>query len=286
MPLIDTHLHLWDLNQFPYPWTAGIPALNRTFTFADYQVQNVGPTSGLRVTAAVFMECDVAEPHQLDEARHVQRLADTEAHPFITGIVAACRPEHDAADFAAQLSALRELPKLRGLRRILHTSPDTLSAPDHFAANINRLAPHCLTFDLCVLARQLPVARELIRRCPEVTFILDHCGVPDVKAGVLDPWHDDLARVAELPNVHCKLSGIVAYADNTRWSVADLRPFADHVLATFGWDRVVWGGDWPVCTLSTPLSGWLDATAELTAAATHEQRAALFHRNATRLYRL
>ncbi len=286
MPLIDTHLHLWDLDQFPYPWTAGLPALNRTFDLAEYRAQNRGPASGLTVTSAVFMECDVAEVHQLDEARHIQVLADAQDDRFIPGLIASCRPEHDAVTFADHLAALCDLPKLRGLRRILHTSPDELSAPAAFAANLNQLVPHGLTFDLCVLARQLPVARSLAARCPDVTFILDHCGVPDVKGQALAPWRDELAHLAELPNVNCKVSGLVAYADNTRWTVDDLRPFFDHVVATFGWDRIVWGGDWPVCTLSTPLSGWLDATAELTATATDEQRAALFHQNATRLYRL
>ena len=282
MTLIDTHLHLWDLDAFPYSWTAGIPALNRSFGLADYRAQNRGPSSDLAVAQAIFMECDVDEPHALAEARHVQTLADTD--PFIAGIVASCRPEHDG--FADHLRALLELPKLRGVRRILHTSPDELSQTDLFAANVNQLAEHGLTFDLCVLAKQLPVARALATRCPDVTFILDHCGVPDVKGQALDPWRDDLARLAELPNVNCKISGIVAYADNANWTVADLQPFVAHVIATFGWERIVWGGDWPVCTLSTPLSGWLDATAELTLNATPDQRAALFHHNATRLYRL
>lgn len=278
MYLIDTHQHLWDLRQFPYSWCAGIPTLNRTFTLDDYRVA----AEGLGIAKTVFMECDVDEPHALDEAKHIEALA--RANPLIAGIVASGRPELEG--FAAHLERLLELSKLRGVRRVLHTQPDELSRTELFADNVRRLAPHRLTFDVCVLARQLPVALELIRRCPEVSFLLDHCGVPDVKAQAFDPWRAQLRELAELPNVACKISGLVAYADPQRWTVADLRPFVEHVIACFGWNRVVWGGDWPVCTLSAPLRRWVEATHELVSSASPDERAGLFHRNAERIYRV
>src|SRR5688572_15095680 len=118
MHLVDTHQHLWDLRQFPYSWCAGIPALNRSFLLEDY----LAASRGTGITKTVFMECDVDEPHALDEARHVQSLA--EKHPLIAGIVASCRPERD--DFRQQLEQLAQLPKVRGVRRVLHTQPDEL----------------------------------------------------------------------------------------------------------------------------------------------------------------
>jgi predicted TIM-barrel fold metal-dependent hydrolase len=84
----------------------------------------------------------------------------------------------------------------------------------------------------------------------------------------------------------CKISGLVAYADPQTWTVADLRPFVEHVIEAFGWERVVWGGDWPVCTLSATLAQWVNATQELVAGASETERAALFHRNAERIYRV
>ncbi|HEX2851709.1 MAG TPA: amidohydrolase [Opitutaceae bacterium] len=278
MHLVDTHQHLWNLEQFPYSWTAGIPALNRSFLFDHY----AGAASGLGITKTVFMECDVDEPHLLDEARHVQRLA--EQHPLIAGIVASGRPEHDG--FRAHLDELAKLPGVRGVRRILHTQPDELSQSARFAENLRLLPEFRFTFDLCVLARQLPLAIKLVEQCPKVTFILDHCGVPEVKGRVLDPWRDDIRRLAELSNVSCKISGIVAYADAAMWTTGDLKPYVDHVLACFGWERVVWGGDWPVCNLSASLAQWVAATRTLTQHGTHDQRAMLFHRNAERLYRV
>lgn len=278
MHLVDTHQHLWDLTRFPYTWCAGIPTLNRSFRLADY----VAASAGLEITKTVFMECDVDEPHALAEAQSIEALA---AHaPLIQGIVASGRPERDG--FAAHLEALSKLTRVRGVRRVLHTQPDALSESALFAENVRLLPRFNLTFDLCVLARQLPQAISLVRRCPEVSFILDHCGVPDVKARTLEPWRTHVAELAQAPNVVCKISGIVAYADPAAWTVDDLRPWFEQVISGFGWDRVVWGGDWPVCTLSATLARWVEATHALTAHATDAQRAAFFHRNAERIYRV
>ena len=143
-----------------------------------------------------------------------------------------------------------------------------------------------MTFDICVLARQLPIALELARACPDVQFVLDHCGVPNVRNRALDPWRADIARLAALPNVACKISGLVAYADPLQWTIEDLRPFFEHVISAFGWDRVVWGSDWPVCTNSTSLSRWVEATHELLAGAGNDEKIGLLRRNALRIYRL
>jgi len=277
MHLVDTHQHLWDLDRLPYSWCAGLPALNRSFRIDDY----AAAAAGCGITKTVFMECDVDSPHQLAEAVAVQALAD--AHPLIAGLVASARPEN--ADFPAQLEVLVRLPKLRGLRRVLHVVPDAVSQQPLFRENLRRLPALNLTFDLCVLARQLPLARELADACPEVTFILDHCGVPDVKGRAFDPWRAGITALAERPNVNCKISGLVAYAD-AAWTTADLRPWVEHVITCFGWDRVVWGGDWPVCTLGAPLARWVAATRELLAQATPDQQAKIYHHNAQRLYRV
>ena len=278
MYLVDTHQHLWNLKQFPYSWCAGIPALNRSFLFPDY----AAAASGCRITKTVFMECDVDDPHPLDEAKHIQKLAAQ--HPLIHGIIASGRPERDG--FRAHLEELAKLPLVRGVRRVLHTQPDELSQSTKFVENVRLLPEFGYTFDLCVLARQLSVAIALVRACPKVTFILDHCGVPDVKGHKLDPWRDDIRQLAMQQNVLCKISGLVAYADPATWTHFELKPYVDHVLATFGWDRVVWGGDWPVCTLSAPLARWVEATHALVKQATEDNRAKLLHRNAERVYRV
>lgn len=277
MKRIDTHQHLWDLRQFPYSWCAGIPALNRSFGLDDYLA--AAKDAGMEKT--VFVECDVDEPHSLAEAQHIQKLADK--NPLIAGIVAAARPER--VDFPVQLDALQQLSKLRGLRRVLHVVPDKTSQSALFEENVRRLAPHKLTFDLCVLARQLPLAVALARKCPDVQFVLDHCGVPDVKGKAFDPWRAHIKELAVLPNVACKISGLVAYA-GANWTVDDLRPWVEHVVASFGWERVVWGGDWPVCTLGGSLRRWVDASDKLFAGVSENERENVFHKNSERIYRI
>lgn len=277
MKRIDTHLHLWDLQQFPYSWCAGIPALNRSFLISDY----LAAIQGTGIEKALFMECDVDEPHSLAEAQHIESLSAT--HPLIAGLVAATRPER--ADFPAQLEALLSLKKLRGLRRVLHVVPDATSQSSLFVENLRRLAAHRLTFDLCVQARQLPLALALIRQCPDVQFVLDHCGGPDLAGKAFQPWQNDLRALTELPNVACKISGIMAHTQ-PGWTTEDLRPWVETCLDLFGWDRVLWGGDWPVCLLGGSLKRWADTTDELLAGASPEEQDKLLYKNAEKIYHL
>lgn len=284
MPVIDTHVHLWDPAARSYPWlsTPGLELLNRPYLLSHYQ----SASTDLELAGGVFVECDPAPEHALDEARFALELASRPGSPLL-GMVARVSPE--SADFAAELSALLALPGaprfLKGARRVLHTQPDKLSRSPLFRENVRALGRAGLSFDLCVLARQLPVALELAAACPDVSFVLDHCGVPDVKGRALDPWRADLAALARLPNVACKISGLVAYAAPD-WTEADLRPFVEHAITSFGWDRVLFGGDWPVCLLGAPLARWHSALASLLTSASFDERDRLFESNARRIYRL
>ncbi len=248
--IIDTHQHLWDLSRHRHPWVADIPQLNRSFLPEDYQAAAAEAPAGARIVQAVFVECDAVDEDMVREARWMYDLIDAPGS-LTTAVVANCRPEHDG--FAAHLDAIAH-PRLKGVRRILHTSPDELSQSEQFATNVRQLGPRGLTFDLCVLARQLPIALQLVRKCPQTQFIVDHCGVPDVKGNQLDPWRADLKALSDEPNViGCKISGLVAYADPANWSTDVLRPYVEHTVECFGHDRIMFGGDWPVCTLTCPL---------------------------------
>jgi predicted TIM-barrel fold metal-dependent hydrolase len=275
MRIIDTHLHLVERGRFRYPWLEGIPALNRDWSLEAYRSE--AEQAGIEM--AVHVEVDVADDDRAGETDWVTGLPAP-----VGGAIASCRPE--AADFPVQLDRIVANPAVRGLRRILHTSPDELGLHPLFTDNLRRLGPHRLTFDLCVLARQLPIATVLAKACPDVQFVLDHCGVPNVRNRALDPWRVDIAALGELPNVACKLSGLVAYADPRGWSVDDLRPFAEHAIAVFGWDRVVWGSDWPVCTLTADLTRWVAATHTLLAGTSQHEKTKLLCSNAGRIYRL
>lgn len=279
MRIIDTHQHLWDLDLFSYGWTKEFPPLFRSFHMSDY----LGATRGLGIEKSVHIEADVDEPYMLDETRHISRLAKAQDNP-LTGLVACGRPEKEG--FREYLDKIAGEPALKGIRRVLHTQPDSVGQGLTFIENVKILNSYGLSFDLCVLARQLPIAIDLVRQCPDVTFILDHCGIPQVKERALDPWRAHLREIATFPNVSCKISGLVAYADPQNWTAEDLRPFVEHTIECFGWDRVMFGSDWPVCTLASPVKRWVETLASLTRSESEEHRDQLFYANAERVYRL
>jgi len=278
MKIIDTHQHLWDLDLLRYSWLKSYPSLNRSFRLSDYRA-----AGGRAMEGTVFVECDVDDDYVDDEAQLILRWAE-DPRNRIAGIIAATRPESQG--FRKHVEVLARQPKVKGIRRVLHTQLDTLSSKHEFISNIRSLGTYGLSFDLCVLARQLSVAIDLVSKCLDVTFILDHCGTPSLRERVLDPWRSDIHTIAQFPNVSCKVSGLVAYADPRNWTIEDLRPYVEHVIESFGWDRVMFGSDWPVCTLSSSFEEWLEALESLTRFAGEENQRKLFYDNAVRIYRL
>jgi len=279
MRIIDTHQHLWDLDRFRYSWLESVPALNRSFRMEDY----LRATKDLNVVKSVHLEADVDEPLMLEETRHLLNLAEEADNP-LAGIVACARPENE--NFHVHLKKILGDPLVKGIRRVLHTQPDEVGRDPRFVENVASLADYGLSFDICVLERQLPVAINLVSHCPGVNFILDHCGVPQVKERALEPWRSDIARVAQFPNIVCKISGLVAYADPQKWTAEDLRPYIEHVIACFGWDRVMFGSDWPVCTLSASYRQWVAALCSIVQAEGKANQDKLFYENAVRVYHL
>ncbi len=279
MNIIDAHQHLWDLSRFPYSWTANQPKLNRSFVMSDY----LEATRGFEVVKSVHVEADIDEGFMLEETRSVLELAERDDNP-LAGVVAAARPEYD--NFQEYLAQIAGHPRLKGIRRILQAMPDELSTTTTFVENVRSLEDHELSFDLCILARQLPAAIELAGQCPNVSFILDHCGNPDIRNCDYHPWRERIAEIAGLPNVACKVSGIVVNTDLDNWTVEDLRPAIEHVIECFGWDRVMFGSDWPVCTLAASFRQWVEALIFLTAGAGESNQRKLLAENADRIYRL
>jgi predicted TIM-barrel fold metal-dependent hydrolase len=277
--IVDTHLHIIDKDTLRYPWLDGAPALNRTFSHEEYGRE--AKRCGISDTLHMEVDVDVADIEA--EIAYVQKKAG-EHGSLLRGKIAACRPEN--AGFEDFLERQRANPFVRGFRRVLHVMPDELSESSLFRENIRRLGGVGLTFDLCVLPRQLPKAIALVDLAPDVQFVLDHCGVPDIKGGDMSLWREHMAEIARRPNVVGKISGVVAYADPQTWTVETLRPYVEHTIGSFGWDRVVWGSDWPVCTLGGGLSTWVAATHALLSGASAEEKAKLLAGNAKRIWRL
>jgi len=280
IPILDTHQHLIYPEKYSYSWTAGIPRLaGKAFRYDDY----LKAIEGTGVSMTIFMESGADDPHWHEETRFVHALARTPGS-LIKGIIANCRPEEESG-FEAYVESVLSA-NLMGLRRILHTEPDELSQQPCFAANLRLLGKYALPFDLCVLARQIPLATELARKCPQVQFILDHCGVPDIASGQIDHWRRHITEISRLPNVACKISGVLAYCALGRANLEAVRPYVEQCLEQFGWDRVVWGSDWPVCTTSSNLRTWVQITQQLIASADESDQRKLLHENAMRFYRV
>ena len=280
--MIDTHIHLLEPDRFTYEWTKGFPALTGRFDLSDYQ--KASADTGIQ--AGVFMEVDCEE--SADAARYFCSLAE-QPGCLIQAVVAAARPE--SPDFERNLEAMAH-SRLTGIRRVLHTQPDELSQSSLFRENVSRLGALGLSFDLCVLQRQLPLALDLVRACPQTTFILDHCGVPEISAndapagaGFL-AWQKSIRALAAEPNVNGKISGITAYAPEPLRNAEGLRPYIDTMLEAFGPSRLVWGGDWPVVNLGNGLLAWSNISHELLSRLTADERTLILSTNAKKIYRI
>ncbi|NDD63743.1 MAG: amidohydrolase, partial [Acidobacteria bacterium] len=241
--LIDTHQHVWYPEIFSYSWLSNQSLLDRRFDTDDYREA----TTGIEVIQSVFVEADVDPVNMVDETRYVLALAERPDNT-ISGVVASARPESE--EFPRQIAAIAGHPALKGIRRLLQSERDQLATDPVFLRNVESLGNYGLSFDICVRAHQLPWAIEMVRRCPGVQFILDHCGNPEIATGISDAWRKGMAEMATLPNVACKVSGIVVNGDWQNWSEEDLQPAVDWTIDCFGWDRVMFGSDWPVCTLA------------------------------------
>jgi predicted TIM-barrel fold metal-dependent hydrolase len=275
--IFDTHLHLIYLDKLRYPWLDDFAALRKDASYDSYAVtaRQVG------ISGALHMEVDVAEKDiEAETAMVTELMSPTDS--LLKGAISSCRPE--STNFPEFLERQQTLGEVKGFRRVLHVVPDEVSTTNVFRNNIKRLSGTGLTFDLCVLPAQLPLAIELVDHCPDVTFVLDHCGVPDVSGQSLEPWAGHMKALARRENVVAKISGVMAYGNPDTWSLEDIRPFVEYTVEAFGWKRVVWGSDSPVCTLAGRIETWVAATHALLDSCSADEKVALLHDNAVALW--
>jgi L-fuconolactonase len=282
-PIVDAHVHLWDQERFRMPWLDALPAIDRPFGPADFREH----TRGLNVAGMVYVEVATAPAYGLLEAQWALAQADQE--PRLQGIVAFA-PIEFGDRTRVYLEALAALgPRVKGVRRLIQgeTDPGFCLEPA-FVRGVSLLPEFGFSFDLCITHPQLPAAIELVRRCPDVSFVLDHIAKPDIAAGAgsSDPWRRQLRTLAEAPNIVCKISGLVTEANHASWKPDDLAPYVAHVLDVFGEDRVLFGGDWPVMLLASSYPRWVDTLDTLTASLSAEAKRKLWCENAARTYRL
>ena len=276
--LTDSHIHFWQPDILRYEWLAGLPFINRPYTPADL-VRAAGDAPLQKI---VFVQADCIAADGLNEVAWVSELAAAE--PRIQGIVAfAPLEEVEAADYLAQLG---RYPLVKGVRRLIQSESLSFASSPDFVRGVQKLADFNYTFDICIRHEQLSAAIELVSRCLAVRFVLDHLGKPALKDRVLEPWAADLRRLADLPNVWCKLSGLVTEADWQGWTAADLQPYIDRALAAFGPERLMFGGDWPVSELAAAYGRWLQTAESAVHHLTEGERDGIFYANAVDFYGL
>jgi len=202
----------------------------------------------------------------------------------IQGIVAFA-PLDQGEGARAYLDQLKTIPLVKSVRRLIQAEPPGFSIQPAFVASVKLLREYDLRFDLCIYHFQLPDVIELVRQCPEIEFVLDHIGKPAIRDGLLDPWRQHIRTLAQFPNVRCKISGLVTEAA-PKWIVDQLQPYIDHVIETFGIDRVMYGGDWPVVLLASSYERWIETALSATKSLTDSERQKLFSDNAKAFYRL
>jgi L-fuconolactonase len=278
--VVDAHHHLWDLGVRDQEWITGeaLAPIRRDFRPAD--LAPLAAANGVAQTVVVQTALVAEETSEL-----LAIAADSTLIAAVVGWLDLTAP--DVADRVAELRQGPGGATLAGIRHQVQLEPDPgwLTRPD-VLRSLRQLGEAGLVYDLVVQAHQLPACVHAARQLPELTFVLDHLGKPPIAAGTLEPWAADVRALAALPNTVCKLSGLVTEADWATWTVADLRPYADTVLAAFGPDRVMFGSDWPVSTLAADYAEVLDAARALTAGLSGTEQDAVFRATATRVYGL
>lgn len=279
MKIIDTHAHFWDVKTLEYPWIERGSIFDRTYSPEDYW----RAAADIPVSGIIFIECDAHAGCSLREARWAQDLSVVD--PGIQGLVARVSLTGNL-NVSAELDAVAALPLLKGIRDNLQNHPPGFATQRVFVEGVREIARRGLHFELCLRHWQLDEALELVRRCPEARFVLDHCAKPDIRGGNREPWASRMRAMAALPNVVCKISGLVTEADWDAWRPEEVLWYARHAADAFGPDRVMFGSDWPVNEPAGGFSKWYQVVALLTAPWSAAEEDGFFWRNAQRVYRL
>src|SRR5579862_3379483 len=273
---IDAHQHFWIYNRKDFDWIdESMAAIRRNFLPEDLQPE---------LKANAFDGSVVVQTCQtLEETRWLLELS--ERNPSILGVVGWAdlrSPEIDS-----QLTSLSRNPRLVGLRHIVQSEPDDrfLLQPD-FLRGISALEEFGLAYDILIYTKQLPVAAEFVERFPRQRFVLDHLAKPPIKTGEIDLWAQGIRRLAQFPNVFCKLSGLVTEADWESWTAEQITPYLDVAFDSFGPERLMIGSDWPVCLAAASYARAMKVVKAYLAAQAPECRESVLGGNARRFWRL
>ena len=287
-PIIDTHLHVWDQTQLKYSAFEGNPLFNHPYHVEDYR-RDCG---NLDIEATVFLECyaDFWEGggQYIEEIRFVEDEAKRD--PRIKAIVPMAPLEWGRGVEPMLAEMHHTHPTVKGIRRIVEfdADPRKLTLSDSFVEGVKLLEKFGMHFEINVNHTQMDIVREFVPRIPGVPLILDHCGKPGIKEGAIDQYRDDVKELSKHQNLTIKLSDLPVEADFEKWTEADLRPYIEATLDTFGPERTIYAGDYPILLQATTMTEWVDvldrAFADLGLSETETRK--IYRDNAIRFYRL
>ena len=287
--ILDTHQHLWDLDKLKLPWLEGASdLLRKKYWLEDYREA----VKGFEVDT-LYMEVDVAEEMLDKEGEIISGLSRDRKNQML-GAILGGRPA--SSNFGAYVDRQLERGAVKGVRQVLHGgTPKGFCLEADFVRGVKLLGEKGLSFDLCMKPTELRDGYQLAKLCPDTRFVVDHCGNADPKAfgryqkaamkadHDANDWRVSMKQLSTLPNVICKISGIVARAPEG-WKDEDLAPIVNDCLDTFGPNRVIFGGDWPVCLMGAPLNAWIESLARIVANRPEKEQAQLWYDNAAAFF--
>jgi L-fuconolactonase len=285
-PIIDTHLHIWDFNQLNYSAFKGHPLFGRSYQIEDYQ-RDCGD---LDIEAMVFLECyadfSSTNGQYIEEIKFVEESSKRD--PRIRGIVPMA-PVEWGARVETILEEMRDNhPTVKGIRRIVEfdKDPRELALSGNFIEGVNRLAKFGYHFEINVNHTQMDIVKDFVKMVPEVRMILDHCGKPGIAEGAIEQYQNDVAELSKHPNLWIKLSDLPVEADHNSWTEDDLRPYIDATIESFGFDRTIYAGDYPICLQATTLPRWVEVLDEALSGCSQEELWNFYRENANKFYNL
>ena len=272
---MDAHQHFWRIARGDYRWLTP----DRAALYRDFLPNDLAPLLAAHGIGGTIL---VQAAPTIAETEFMLSLADT--NPFIKGVVGWV--DFEAADAPDQIARLGAHPGLVGLRPMIQgiANPDWMLGPGLEPA-FQALQGFNLTFDALTLPHHLPNLLTLQHRRPDMRLVINHASKPAIRAGDIAVWAADMSLIASETQAYCKLSGLAMVASEN-WRTNDLRPYVDHLLSTFGPERLIWGSDWPICTLACSYDRWVETTAELLADVSITDRSAILGGNAATAYRL
>ena len=275
--IVDAHFHLWNPERLQYNWLENFPSIQRTYTINEYWKEIPDTT----IEKLVFIQCECRPEQYLQEIELVNEIAKTDSR--IQGIV--CWFPLEESNVSFKLTELQQHKLVCGIRR-LEESPLSLYTNPQFITNLRSLPKYNFSFDLCVKPNQLAQVVNLVQKCPETSFVLDHLGKPNTPATEITEWKKNIKSLSQCPLVYAKLSGLVPEAEGKIWTSTESQDYFNYALDSFGADRLIFGSDWPVVNLSSSFQQWLDVLMDWCQGLSEDELSKIFRKNAIRFYGL